>query len=100
MVRLSLFTCCGIKLVCPEARSCGHDGAHVHFCHWDIRTCESQKKIKKLTKNHKILEAGSILALLFLLIPETQISPKLELLEAIKICDILNPSFQGIAGDI
>ena len=29
------------------------------------------------------------------------ISPtKLELLKAMKICDILNPSFQGIAGDI
>jgi hypothetical protein len=29
------------------------------------------------------------------------ISPtKLELLKAIKTCDIINPSFQGIAGDI
>ena len=27
------------------------------------------------------------------------LSPKLELLKGIKICDILNPSFQGIAGD-
>jgi len=28
------------------------------------------------------------------------LSPKLELLKAIKSCDIFNPSFQGIAGDI
>jgi len=33
-------------------------------------------------------------------ISEMHIPPtKLELLKAIKICDILNPSFQGIAGD-
>jgi hypothetical protein len=46
-----------------------------------------------------MLTIPDIVVSLSLLKPD--VSPtKLELLKVIKICDILNPGFQGIAGDI
>ena len=42
-------SCMDLYLQCP----------HPIFFNRDSRSCQSQEKIQKLTKNHKILEAGS-----------------------------------------
>ncbi len=44
-------------VLCP-VWTCIYNALILFFCNWDSRSCQSQEKIQKLTKNHKILGQG------------------------------------------